>query len=426
MNPYEILYLTAPFLVLFSSIEVFWLGFYLKSRGSKERVRKFFPIWITILIVILLLNIGFIWEDFFNMRGLYKVFELGAVIVFFGAAVSTRWKILSGGGAVEGDEELRPLVEMRTREVKVARDQLEEYSKSLEKMVEGRTKELKENVVELEAARTALINMMDDVEAANRFLRKSLERLEEVDRMKDQLLSNVSHELRTPITIVKSGLELILDDGVSGEQEKLIAMGKGNLNRLDALVGDLLYFSKGGRDIPEGEIETLSLKDVIEASVNNMSHLAKVNNISVSVSVGRNIPPLEASRSRLIQVFTNLIGNAIKFNKEKGSIKIKASYKKGDDMVSVSVQDTGIGIPTEQLPRVFDRFYQGDGSTSRKYSGTGLGLAITKSIIEAHGGRIWVESQLGEGTTFQMTLPIKRKKKYIVTLPLGEKEKWQR
>jgi signal transduction histidine kinase len=217
-----------------------------------------------------------------------------------------------------------------------------------------------------------------------------------------------------------------MDENVSNEQGKLVTMSKSNLNRLDTLVGDLLYFSKGQKEIPEEEIEKISLKDVVKEAVHGISHMAEINNIKITTSVDKNIPELDASKPRLLQVLTNLLGNAIKFNKEKGSIKIKAALKKSDDNVTVSVSDTGVGIPKEQLPRIFDRFYQVDGTTSRKYGGTGLGLAITKSIVEAHGGKIWVESVVGEGTTFHFTLPIKRKKKYIVTLPLGEKEKWQR
>jgi signal transduction histidine kinase len=303
---------------------------------------------------------------------------------------------------------------------------LELYSKSLEKNVEDRTKELRAKIEELTQARTALINMMDDVEAANLFLRNSVERLKEVDRMKDQLLSNVSHELRTPITIVKSALELMMDEEMTDEQGRLVTMSKSNLNRLDTLVGDLLYFSKGEKEIPEDEIEKIDLKEVIKEAVSGISHMAEVNGVKITTSIDKSLPELDASKSRLLQVFTNILGNAIKFNKEKGGIKVKTAYKKGDDKLTVSIADTGVGIPKNQLPRVFERFYQVDGTTSRKYGGTGLGLAITKSIVEAHGGKIWVDSKVGEGTTFNFTLPIKRRKKYIVTLPMGEKEKWQR
>jgi signal transduction histidine kinase len=217
-----------------------------------------------------------------------------------------------------------------------------------------------------------------------------------------------------------------MDEDMSEEQGKLVVMSKSNLNRLDTLVGDLLYFSKGEKEIPEEEIEKVSLKDVIKEAVSGISHMAELNDIAISTNLSKKLPKLDASKSRLNQVFTNLLGNAIKFNKEKGSITIKADYTKGDEMVNVSISDTGVGIPREQLPRVFERFYQVDGTTSRKFGGTGLGLAITKSIIQAHGGKIWIESVVDKGTTFHFTLPIKIKKRYIVTLPVGEKGKWQR
>jgi signal transduction histidine kinase len=422
----ELFYHFIPALALLASIEVWQLALYLKHTTTKETYRKMYTVWIIILLAMLLLNLAFIWEVFFHNLAFYQLFELMGIVLFVGAMVMVRRGIVSVGVLLGLTGELRSKVSEKTNALKAAKDQLEEYSKSLEKMVEGRTKELQGKLKELTEARTALINMMDDVEAANIFLRNSVDRLKEVDRMKDQLLSNVSHELRTPITIVKSALELLMDENVSNEQGKLVTMSKSNLNRLDTLVGDLLYFSKGQKEIPEEEIEKISLKDVVKEAVHGISHMAEINNIKITTFVDKNIPELDASKPRLLQVLTNLLGNAIKFNKEKGSIKIKAALKKSDDNVTVSVSDTGVGIPKEQLPRIFDRFYQVDGTTSRKYGGTGLGLAITKSIVEAHGGKIWVESVVGEGTTFHFTLPIKRKKKYIVTLPLGEKEKWQR
>jgi len=420
MSALDTLYLFAPALALFSSIEVFQLAFYLKHTAEKEAYGKMYSVWIMILLVMLTHNIGFFFEEFLGSLEIYKVFELTSIFLFLGAMMLIRRSIISVNVLVSAAAQLKAEVDEKTSELKSAKEQLEEYSKSLEKMVEERTKELQEKVKELTAARTALINIMDDVDAANRFLRNTVERLKEVDRMKDQLLSNVSHELRTPITIVKSALELMLDDQVSEEQEKLIRMSKNNLQRLDNLVGDLLYFSKGEKEIPEDEIEKISLNELIEEAVSSISHMAEINEITISTSVDKELPPVEASRPRLLQVFTNLLGNAIKFNREKGSIKVKATYKSGDDKVTVSIADTGVGIPKDKLPRIFDRFYQVDGTTSRKYGGTGLGLAITKSIVEAHGGRIWAESEVGKGSTFYFTLPLKRKKMYIVQLPMGE------
>ena len=422
----DLFYLALPALALFFILEIVQLAIYLKHTLTPETYHKMYPVWVLLLVSFLLLNTAFIAEEFFGSETLYLLFEMVAVLVFVGATVMIRRGIISVNVLMGVTGELRAKINEKTLELKMAKDQLEEYSKSLEKMVEERTKELQENVGELTEARTALINMMDDVEAANKFLRESVEKLKEVDKMKDQLLSNVSHELRTPITIVKSALELMTDEDVSEEQQKLIKMSKSNLNRLDTLVGDLLYFSKKERHIPDDEIEKVNLKEVIMEAVSGISHMADINNVTVTTDVSKDIPSVDASKSRLLQVFTNLLGNAIKFNKEKGGITVKASYVPGEDKVTVSVSDTGVGIPREQLPRVFERFYQVDGTTSRKYGGTGLGLAITKSIVEAHGGKIWVESEVGKGTSFKFTIPLRLKKKYIVTLPLGEKEKWQR
>jgi signal transduction histidine kinase len=426
MSHIEIFYQFLPALAMFIVLEVIQLAIYLKHTFTKETYIKMYPVWIFILFSMLLLNLAFIWEAFFGSIALYNIFEMASIFLFLGAMIMVRRGVVSVTMLMGVTGELREKIDEKAVELKSAKDQLEEYSKSLEKMVEGRTKELSEKLGELTEARTALINMMDDVEAANKFLRESVERLKEVDKMKDQLLSNVSHELRTPITIVKSALELMMDEDMSEEQGKLVVMSKSNLNRLDTLVGDLLYFSKGEKEIPEEEIEKVSLKDVIKEAVSGISHMAELNDIAISTNLSKKLPKLDGSKSRLNQVFTNLLGNAIKFNKEKGSITIKADYTKGDEMVNVSISDTGVGIPREQLPRVFERFYQVDGTTSRKFGGTGLGLAITKSIIQAHGGKIWIESVVDKGTTFHFTLPIKIKKRYIVTLPVGEKGKWQR
>jgi signal transduction histidine kinase len=426
MSHIEIFYQFLPALAMFIVLEVIQLAIYLKHTFTKETYIKMYPVWIFILFSMLLLNLAFIWEAFFGSIALYNIFEMASIFLFLGAMIMVRRGVVSVTMLMGVTGELREKIDEKAVELKSAKDQLEEYSKSLEKMVEGRTKELSEKLGELTEARTALINMMDDVEAANKFLRESVERLKEVDKMKDQLLSNVSHELRTPITIVKSALELMMDEDMSEEQGKLVVMSKSNHNRLDTLVGDLLYFSKGEKEIPEEEIEKVSLKDVIKEAVSGISHMAELNDIAISTNLSKKLPKLDASKSRLNQVFTNLLGNAIKFNKEKGSITIKADYTKGDEMVNVSISDTGVGIPREQLPRVFERFYQVDGTTSRKFGGTGLGLAITKSIIQAHGGKIWIESVVDKGTTFHFTLPIKIKKRYIVTLPVGEKGKWQR
>jgi len=421
MDPIEMLYHLMPALALFAIIEILPLMRHLKDTATEETYPKMYNVWLTILSASIFLHLGFIFEVFFQNLNLYKFFEFGGMLIFIGAVLLIRRGIISVGVLMGVTAKLQDEVTKKTKDLKAAKEKLEEYSKTLEQKVEERTLTLQEKVTELTDARTALINMMEDVETANKFLRDSVSRLKEVDRMKDQLLSNVSHELRTPITIVKSALELMQDDEVTEEQEKLITMSKNNLNRLDALVGDLLYFSKGEEEIPDEELESVSMKNLVDEAVAGMSHMAQTNKVVINTSVAKNLPSIEASRQRLLQVFTNLLGNGIKFNKENGSITVRASHIKGDDKVSVSVSDTGVGIHEKELNKIFERFYQIDGSTSRKYGGTGLGLAITKNIIDAHGGELWVESTVGKGTTFYMTLPILQRKKYIVTLPLGGK-----
>jgi two-component system sensor histidine kinase VicK len=125
--------------------------------------------------------------------------------------------------------------------------------------------------------------------------------------------------------------------------------------------------------------------------------------IALESHIAPDLPPARADRDRINQVLDNLIGNAIKFSPQGGTITLR--LEDAGEMLQVSVSDTGIGIPEEQVERIFERFYQVDGSATRKFGGAGLGLAIVKRIVEAHGGRIWVKSQLGLGSTFSFTLP---------------------
>ncbi len=416
----DLFYLILPALLLVSSLEVLELAQYLRHTTSKENYKKMYPVWRASLVVILMLNITIFLREFTDYTSFHRLVEISVVVFFLGTMIMIRKRVVTVEILMNVADQLQERVNEKTEELKEAKEKLENYSKTLEKSVEERTKNLQSTVAELVESRTALINMMEDSDAVNKTLREAVNRLTEVDRLKDQLLSNVSHELRTPITIVKSALELMLDEDLNEEERNLITMAKSNLNRLDALVGDLLYFSRGEQEIPLEEIEKVSVQDLANAAVESMSHMAKTHNISLVSKVDDDLPNVEVSRTRILQVLTNLIGNSIKFNNENGSVTIDATYKPDDIEITLSVSDTGVGIPKNQLNKIFERFYQVDGSTSRKYGGTGLGLAITKSIVETHGGRIWVDSEVGKGTTFYFTLPIKRKKGYIITFPIGE------
>ncbi len=175
------------------------------------------------------------------------------------------------------------------------------------------------------------------------------------------------------------------------------------LNRDDALSTERVeqgrcHVPAGSHQHPGGECLTQRRFGDVQ-----VSQVTAANRVTLQAVLPPGLPLVRADQDRILQVFDNLIGNAIKFSPDGGVITLQA--QEAGDMVRVSVSDTGIGIPADRLERVFERFYQVDGSTTRKFGGAGLGLAIVKRIVEVHGGRIWVESQLGCGSTFLFTLP---------------------
>ncbi len=228
--------------------------------------------------------------------------------------------------------------------------------------------------------------------------------------MKNELISNVSHELRTPITIAKNAIELATEEDSEEERNKFLTMGKGALARLNLIVGDLLDIAKFQKGAFKLDVTSLDLEQTITSLVQEVKPLASKNSIEIKISV-QHLPRAKVDEDAIKHVFFNLISNAIKFNKKGGEVLIKAKHKPdlfrplGEGFVEVSIADTGIGIAKEHLNKLFTSFYQVDSGTTRAYPGTGMGLAIVKRIIEAHGGKIWVESELGKGSKFMFTLP---------------------
>ena len=234
--------------------------------------------------------------------------------------------------------------------------------------------------------------------------------LEIADKHKSEFLANMSHELRTPLNAILGYTELILDS-IYGEvpekiEDVLIRLKK-NGRYLLGLINDVLDLSK----IEAGQL-TLSLQDysmpaVIQTVFTSVEALAAEKNLDLKLTVADNLPPGKGDEQRLAQVVLNLIGNAIKFTSQ-GKVEVEASV--ADQTFLVSVSDTGPGIAADDQERIFDEFHQVDGSSTRKKGGTGLGLSISKRIVEMHGGRIWVESKPGHGSTFRLTLPVRVEK----------------
>jgi signal transduction histidine kinase len=224
---------------------------------------------------------------------------------------------------------------------------------------------------------------------------------------KSQFLANMSHELRTPLNAILGYTELILDDLYGEVPEKM----RGVLDRVQrngkhllGLINDVLDLSK----IEAGQL-TLSLA---EYSVSELVHtvmtaveaLATEKKLTLKSDVPQNLPMVRGDERRIAQVLLNLVGNAIKFT-DTGEVAVKASAANGS--LTIAVQDTGPGIPEADQKKIFEEFQQADSSATKKKGGTGLGLAIAKRIVEMHGGRIWVDSKVGEGSTFSITMPVK-------------------
>jgi signal transduction histidine kinase len=250
---------------------------------------------------------------------------------------------------------------------------------------------------------TELKKAHEKLQRAYEELQEAYEELKSLDELKSNIIANVSHELRTPITIAKGAIELAMDEEDVNEKNKLLQMALNALIRLNFIVGDLIEAAK----IEKGEVKlklgAVNVEEVIKSVVDEFKPMYIKDNLKVRVEVEEDLPLAKADYKELRHVLRNLVSNAIKFNREGGEIVIEA--RKMGDMIEVCVSDTGIGIPEDKLDKIFERFYQIDSSPTRRYGGTGMGLAIVKEVVEAHGGRVTVESELGKGSRFCFTLP---------------------
>jgi len=235
-------------------------------------------------------------------------------------------------------------------------------------------------------------------------LEKAYKELQELDKMKSEFVQNISHELRTPLTFINGYVELLQDGDMGALNEKqqtALDIVARKANALSQLVDDIISLQQTSRE--RIHFETLSLTELGHIGVQAASASADEAGIRLRDEIPEDLPPVRADKQRLSQVFDNLLGNAIKFSDAGDTVTVRMIEE--DAVILTEVQDTGIGIPADKLGRIFDRFYQVDGTTTRRFGGTGLGLTITKQIVEAHGGQIGVESEPGKGSTFYFTIP---------------------
>ena len=231
------------------------------------------------------------------------------------------------------------------------------------------------------------------------------EKLSQVETMRRQLIGDVSHELRTPLTAIKGSMEGLID-GVLPATSETFEQIHAEADRLNRLVDDLQELSRVEARAYELDLHLIDVDALMQTVTKRLASQFEANHISLVEKLEPDLTPVLADEGRIIQVLTNLAGNALQYTPENGRVTI--GVKQIEHGHQFFVQDTGIGIPPEHLTNIFDRFYRVDKSRSRRAGGgSGIGLTIASAIVEAHGGRIWAESQgEGQGSTFLFTLPI--------------------
>ena len=299
------------------------------------------------------------------------------------------------------NEELREEVMRRTAELEEANEELKESKEDMEdslQQVMGLNEELKDSRVELNKKNA-------DLGSANLKLR-------EMDKLKSEFLANMSHELRTPLTAIIGFSELLVD-GVMGDMNEEQAGCVGDIltsgQHLLKLINDILDLSKIEAGKMELHHETFDLGATISFIRKTTAALIEEKKQILKIEVSEGIPDIYADKGKIKQLLLNLVGNAIKFTPEGGTITIGAEFK--DSYFVLSVSDTGIGIKPEDRERIFQEFQQGEGSISREYEGTGLGLTLTRKFAEMHGGILELESEVGKGSRFTAYIPVMLEKR---------------
>ncbi|WP_096999603.1 sensor histidine kinase [Persephonella hydrogeniphila] len=220
---------------------------------------------------------------------------------------------------------------------------------------------------------------------------------------KKDFVSNVSHELKTPITVLKGVVETVEKEEDINVIKDFLKKAKKRIQQMDSLINDLLILAKLESKEEKIQKKKIKLKALINQTFEDLQHIASEKNITLKNNISSNftVPVDEKKFSILLK---NLIENAIKYNKQNGIVEI--NVKKSENYAEISVVDTGIGIPKDSLPLIFERFYRVDKSRSRNVGGTGLGLSIVKHITEAHNGKVEVKSEVGKGSEFIVKIPL--------------------
>jgi len=264
-----------------------------------------------------------------------------------------------------------------------------------------------EQIIHLRSAlQSANRNLERRVEERTAELQKALERVSELSQLKANFISNISHELRTPLTHIKGYIELLITESlgkITAEQRHALNVSQQSTNRLEGLIEDLIMVSLASRGELSVQQTDVDVRRLANLAVKSHADAALGRGVNLHAVVDENVPLVQADSQKVAWVLGQLIDNGIKFTPSSGSVVVSVK-REGENLVIVSVTDTGIGIPSNQLDDIFEPFHQLDGSTTRRYGGTGLGLSLVRQIIEAHGSMLEVQSTEGRGSTFKFPL----------------------
>ena len=238
-------------------------------------------------------------------------------------------------------------------------------------------------------------------------------KLDQTETMRRQLIGDVAHELRTPLTVIKGTMEGLMDGILPAESETYQQMHK-EVDRLQRLVADLQELSRVESGAVSLNLQPIPVERLVKTVTGRLERLFDDKGVRLSANLPDHLPAVLGDEDRLIQVLVNIVGNALKYTPQGGQVEVTcqagSSASQQDRFVTLAVKDTGMGLSAEHLPHVFTRFYRVDKSRARASGGSGIGLTIAKSIVEAHGGRIWVESAgEGKGSIFFFTIPIEKR-----------------